>query len=174
MDINQFCKLTAGTSITLTKLANADYTASKLILKRVGVAPIVIAGVKNGSNWIYSLTAIATAEYPAGKYSYQVTESAEEDKIISASGIVQILPDLETADTAYDPRSADEIILDAVIAVMTGTASQKQRSVKVGDQEISFMSFAELAEKREYFEALVASQQSNANSGSIRATFIRR
>jgi hypothetical protein len=175
MEIENLKNFTAGETLTVTMPATAGYTSAKLILKKINLAAIIISGTLADSVWTFTVSAATTAGYAAGDYTYQATESSTTTKIVSAYGNLTIYANLETASTAFDPRSADEIILAAVIAVMSGTASQTQKYVQVGDRSLQYMSFSELAEKRAYFEQRVASAHAERTgengSGTIFTTF---
>lgn len=174
MNITELKTFTAGETLTVTMSATSGYTAAKLILKRINTAAIILVGSLSNGVWTFTQTAALTAGYAAGDYAFQVIENNSTEKTVSASGNVKIYANLETSAPAFDPRTADEIILEAVIAVMSGTASQTQRSVSVGDKSLQYMSFSELAEKRAYFENRVAdalAEKNGGGSGTIYTTF---
>lgn len=174
MNITELRTFTAGETLTATMSATSGYTAAKLILKRINTAAIILTGSLANDVWTFTQTATLTAGYAAGDYAFQVVENNATEKKVSASGNIKIYANLETSATAFDPRTADEVILDAVIAVMSGTASQTQRSVSVGDKSLQYMSFSELSEKRAYFENKVAdalAAKNGGGSGTIFTTF---
>ncbi len=174
MKIEDLRQFTAGESLTITATATTGMTAAKLIFKKINVAAIVLTGALSGGIWTFTASAATTAVFAAGDYTFQMYESSSTEKTIYSAHPVTIKPNLETSSTAFDPRSADEIILEAVIAVMSGTASQTQRSVSVGDKSLQYMSFSELAEKRAYFEERVyaaLAELDGGGSGTIFTTF---
>lgn len=172
MDISEFTYFTVGTTFNLLFRCKVGAVSSVLTLKTANHAKITLSATLTEGKWLFTASATQTANYAMGDYTYQITETFSDGSVeISYMGKARFMPNLATALDAYDPRSQDEIILEAINAVMTGTASQTQKRVTVGDKTLEYTPFKELAEKREYYENRVAYQNGSGTSGTILINF---
>jgi hypothetical protein len=90
----------------------------------------------------------------AGNWYYQSYVEKLTEKIHIASGVIAIIVDYSATGTV-DPRTWEEITLDAIRAVIQGRATANQSSVKVGDKELRYYSFDELLRLEESISARV-------------------
>ena len=125
------------------KHSKADSVAIKIKGKAVKVFQIV-----NGS------AQINTSDWTTGDY---VIQFFKDDEVIDQD-ILTVKQNLKYTDANYDPRSEAQKILEAINAVLAGRATQDQYHVKVGEKEISYCTFNELMNFKNYYQKLVARQ----------------
>lgn len=75
---------------------------------------------------------------------------------------IEIIQNLATAPEDFDPRSAAEITLDAIDAMLAGRATAQQRRVQLGDKSIEYSTFAELMQWRSHFQKEVRKERGEA------------
>ena len=73
-----------------------------------------------------------------------------EEEIVK-SEVWEIEQNLAFAPADFDPRPESVKILEAIEAFLTGTASQLQKRVKIGNTEIEYSSFEELQKWRIFY-----------------------
>lgn len=81
-----------------------------------------------------------------------------EDNLIKEEGNLLVKVNL-SIDTTQDYRSKYAVIVEAIEAMIAGTASRAQRNVKVGDKQIQYMSFSELKGILDYFKGKLKEQE---------------
>lgn len=81
-----------------------------------------------------------------------------EDNLIKEEGNLLVKVNL-SIDTTQDYRSKYAVIVEAIEAMIAGTASRAQKTVKVGDKEIQYMSFSELKAILDYFKGKLKEQE---------------
>jgi hypothetical protein len=102
----------------------------------------------------YLITFLHTDIYAPGIYKYIVYTESETERIQIDQGIFEMLPNLSSGDV----RTQNQIILDAINAMIAGIATKAQKSVTVGDKSISYLTLQELLTAKDYFEELVAQE----------------
>jgi hypothetical protein len=85
---------------------------------------------------IQELIAGTTSSWTAGAYSWEsrVEKAGEVYRI--ANGQIQILPNIAIASGNFDNRSAAEIALANVEAMLSGKATSGTRRYRIGDREL--------------------------------------
>lgn len=92
-----------------------------------------------------------------------------ENNLLKEAGTVVVIPSL-LIDANQDLQSNYQTIVDAIEKVLAGTASRAQRTVKVADKEIQYMSTNELLGLLSYFKGKVKEEQSAEQGGTNTAT----
>ena len=165
-DVTEFipAKLTAGTTLDLRVELSAypapTWTAT-LYLRGIGGA-FDIVGAADGSSHRLQATAVDTAAWAAGEYTYllRVTDGANVHNV--ESGRLELLPDLAQAEAGFDGRSHNRRVLDAVEAVLEKRASQDQERYRINNRELYRTPMAELIRLRTYYRNLVADEERRA------------
>lgn len=120
----------------------------------------------SGKICLYAPSSV-TSGWPATNYKYQILSNSG----LFETGEMLVQLNYLMSDTSDDPRSQNEILLDAVQAQLAGKATSAQSSMTVGDKSISYCSIAELFQLREYFACKVAEEKkkrSPLNGGLIK------
>lgn len=146
MDLTQFI---VGDTWSQTDTLS-DYPASagwvlktRFVYDGAGTA-FTLSSTASGDNHVTTATAAATAAWAAGICTWvQYVELGDVQKTI-ASGKITLLPDPRTASTALDLRSAAQVGLDAVRAVLRGTATAGILSYSIAGRTLQRYSIAEL------------------------------
>ena len=108
---------------TLSAYPAAEWTLSYTFTN--ATAKLSITAGKDGDTHVVSVAQATTAAYTAGRYDGfgQVTDGSETFSVWA--GGLEVLPDLATA-TSYDGRSHARVMLDAILALLEGRASDDQ------------------------------------------------
>lgn len=85
---------------------------------------------------------------PAGEYHVQGYVEKGGARFTVFADRITVLPDLVNAADDYDPRSFAERTLEAVEAVLSGTATRSQKKQKFDDTELEYFTLAELLSAR--------------------------
>lgn len=143
-------------------LSLVDYPASEWTLELAAANAtsfFKVTASADDDDHLLSIAAAVTATYGTGTYSYSITAvkgsggSLERYRVESSDLVV--LP-LIGGTAVQDTRSADERILDAIIATMEGRATTDQTSVSIDGTSISRMSWDELISARNEFQRRVS------------------
>lgn len=147
-----------------------NFSELKLKNKKADSAAIKTAGeaVK-----VYQLTDgqinINTDDWKTGQYIVQFFNS---DDVIAEQNLT-VKQNLKHVSTNYDPRSNAQKILDAINAVLEGRATAECYHVKVGQKQITYMSFSQLMNFKNYYEKEVKKQQGKATQIRHQKLFYR-
>lgn len=170
--------LTAGTSFNYSCKATDGYTSAVMTLKTASHAKITLSGTLTGGQWLFTASATATASYTVGDYVYQLIESNTSGVVrLVETGKLKVLVNLATADANYDPRSADEKMLEAVIAVMADNASESRGTISIDGATTTYRSFKDLENMKAYYEQRIEdayNEENGGGSGTIFTTFTRK
>jgi pectin methylesterase-like acyl-CoA thioesterase len=160
-------RIYAGETTAWT-LSLAAYPASEWTLELAAANAthyFAVEASADDDDHLLSITAAVTATYTAGTYPYSITvkkgagETLERYRI--ESGDLVVLPLIGGA-AVQDTRSADERILDAIIATMEGRASTDQTSVSIDGTSISRMTWDELISARNEFQRRVSRRKNRS------------
>ena len=125
--------------------ASAGWVLSHRLVLKSGVGAIsTITASASGDSHVTSVPAATTASWAPGVYTWAswVTKGSEVHNV--DSGEITLLPDPRTATGGLDMRSAAQIALDAVKAMLRGVASAGQRSYTINGRSLERYSIAEL------------------------------
>lgn len=95
---------------------------------------------------------------PAGQYFWQAYATKISDTTIKdlvASGRVEVLTDLSTQTGAYDGRTQNEVIWQAIKDMLAKKATRDQQSFTIGQRTIARIPFDQLVEFEKYYAKLV-------------------
>ncbi len=114
------------------KKSHDDYPATSWTLKYFFVILTdqkIITASPDGTDFLITITAVASAGYVVGRYSYQArVENVGGDKTTVGEGTIKVKPNLEAASSGADYRSHVKAVLDALEATILGKASSDQLS----------------------------------------------
>jgi hypothetical protein len=176
-------QLIAGDDWSWT-LGLPDYPAAQYTLKYFLRGPangdsldLTASTAPNGSDFLLTATADQTKNLGSGTYGWQQCILDGDGKRTELGrGQVQILADIASQTAPYDARSFVKKTLDAIQAVIQGTAGRVEKQYMVAGRELQLRSFDELTKlegeflnrfKREQIE----SGQAAGDSNLIRAGF---
>ncbi|NJD22644.1 MAG: hypothetical protein FIA82_08250 [Melioribacter sp.] len=123
-----------------------DYPASEfdcvLYLKLGTNNTITLTPTKDGDDFIFTKPSAFTESLPNGLYNYQYKfTNLDDDKIYVVPGQVQINSLLSSCE---DPRSEDQIVLDALIAARPKVAKRDYASVTINGKATTFKTLTEI------------------------------
>jgi hypothetical protein len=154
--------LTAGESLAAT-VAFDDYPASSGYTCRyefAGPSTFYAETTVSTDSYVLAVHYDVTAELAPGLYSYvgYVTATATDIRYKADSGTIRV---------KFNParKTRARVILDAVEALMEGRASDDQRTTKLGEVELQFMTPGDLMKWRNYWRQEVSAEISSAQQG---------
>ena len=101
----------------------------------------------------------------AGVKQYQLFQNNH----LKDSGNIVIIASL-LVDSGQSLLSKSQLIVQSIEAMLAGTASRAQRTVKVGDKEIQYMSTSQLLSLLDYFKGKVKEEEGIEEAGINEAT----
>jgi hypothetical protein len=107
-------------------------------------AEIEITATGSGTEYLIEVASATTAAYTVGTYEWQayITRDSDSERVTIGRGTIEVRPNRDAATT--DPRSHVKIVLDAVRAVMAGTATKELSSFSVEGLALTRRSVDEL------------------------------
>lgn len=158
---------TPGNGFSLTYLFN--------LLNPTNGTPVEmsVSTTPNGNNfWTYRDMSSPPSGIVGGEYKWasliQGTDNGTTIKQVYQRGVLTIFPDPATAS---DQRTQEEMILDALNAMIINMASLDQQEYTIGDRHIKKMDRAELMKYRDRFKSIVNAQRKKLSydSGNLKA-----
>lgn len=125
--------------------SNSSHTLSyQARLENSGSTVISVTASSSGSDYLIELSSSTTNAYTVGIYHWDayITRTSDSARIRIDNGQWEVVPNLASATT--DPRSSNKKILDAIVAVIEGRASQDQMSYSIAGRSLSRMSIDDL------------------------------
>ena len=155
-------QITAGTTVYWTKYF-PGYPASQFALKyslqRVG-GIITIAAAQNGTgdDFLISLDAITTGNYPPGCYTWTAYVEEGASRTGLARGTMSVLPSpLMALGTTHATR-----MLALIEAALEGRIPNGLENTNIDNQEIQRIPIAKLSQLQRIYQAKVANEQNSA------------
>lgn len=149
---------TIGDTISWTKAlpdypASAGWVLSYAFLGSAGK----FAATASASGDLHAVTiaAATSALLTAGTYSWQSYASLGSERYQVGAGTITIKANFAAITSATDTRAHAQKVLDAIEAVLEGTATSDQRRVKLGDKELERHSVGDLLKLRDYYKTEV-------------------
>lgn len=160
---------TAGLPFQAT-VALADYPAPAWTLTAYirGPKSIDLTASASAGAHLFAADAATTAEWPAGQYWYALRASNAGQLVEIERGQINIAPDLATAADGYDGRSANQIALDAINAVLAKRATLDQERYRINNRELYRTSIKDLLTLKSYYATAVRNENACKSGGKRR------
>ncbi|WP_446744289.1 hypothetical protein [Silvibacterium acidisoli] len=135
----------------------SGFSLSYIFLGQSAGYPVGGSMVANGpNNFVVTVPAATTAAWQPGSYRWQAyIHDANGNRYTVAEGITEILPNLENQTSGLDDREPDEKILDAIISMLSGKASQDAQEYEIAGRRLNRYSWTELMRMRSTYEKRV-------------------
>jgi hypothetical protein len=148
----------------------SDYPASTWTLTyrfKNAVGGFEIIATADGNNFAVTVLAATTAAYTsgAGTYAWAAQVSSGASKFTVDSGTLIVEPNLfaGTSTAASDQRTHNQIVLDAIKAVMESRASKDQQEYVIAGRKLVVTPIADLIKLFSFYEQRVAGEQAAEN-----------
>ena len=142
-------------SVSLPNYPASDGWVITLVFKAPGIAPISMVSVPDTDNLSHVLlsTSATTATYLPGRYKVQVfiTSSDSQRQTVGLTEI-ELMPDLLSTTSDYDPRTKNELALQAISDVLDGSASREVLEEMFKDAQFKYKSTNELIRLKNYYQ----------------------
>jgi len=148
-------------------IAVADYPASggwTLKYKAVSASGyFAIVSSASGDEHAVLADKTTTAGYPAGSYTLTKYVESATELIVLAEMPLTVKPDLAGQVAAFDNRGHVKKVLDAIEAVLEGTASTDQQEITIDGTTIKRRTVADLLKLRSQYLQYYQQEQTAAN-----------
>lgn len=140
-----------------------DYHATEWTLtyyfRGVGAGKDVVA-TADGSDFLVAMLPSVTDEFTAGTYSFDAVVDDGTDKHLVASGFVTVRVGLATVNvsTTVETRSANQIILDKVRAIISGSLDKNVQEYTINNRQLKHYTLKELVELEKHYAQKVAQE----------------
>lgn len=111
----------------------------------------------DGSGFLIEIPAATTETYEAGTYSFQAWLDNAGEKVLAASGQIEIRPSFASLQK-HDFRSHARIVLDNIQAVLQKTATLEQKSYSIDGRSLEKIPLPELLALRDVYRAEVRAE----------------
>lgn len=147
---------------------STDYPAPAwaMALHMRGVASIDLTATPDGTTHIIEADATTTAAWGAGRYWFTLRATNGIQVAEAGAGEIEVLPDLTTVTAGYDGRSANEIGLAAINAVLAKRATQDQQKYVINNRELWRTPIADLIKLAAFYKAAVNRERNKARGRS--------
>lgn len=136
---------------TLADYSAPDWTLKYTISGSAGGSLAAKSATGSGTTHTFVLTAAETAALSKGIFKLFGWVENGSTKIPISTTTLQVLANLFTAVTA-DQRTDNQIILDAIIAVIKGRATKAHVEIAIAGRNIMLLSPAELYKWQKFYE----------------------
>ena len=156
--------------------ANAGWVLKYKAVSASGYFALVSTAV--GADHAVSASKTDTAAYTAGTYTLTKYVESATELVTLAELPLTVKPAISGMTAAYDNRTHVKKVLDAIEAVLEGTASSDQLKVKLDDKEIQRFSIEELLKLRStyynYYQQELQAARLNAGQASGASRLLMR
>ena len=155
-------EIRAGDSITWQREFDTfppgdGFSLSYMFVGKSSGYPVSGAMIANGpNNYIVTVPGATTAAWITGHYRWQayITDQSG-NRYTVAEGVVEVLPNLQLATSGLDDREPDEIILDNIVTMLNGKASQDVQEYEIAGRRLNRYTWSELMTMRSTYEKRV-------------------
>ncbi len=149
--------ITAGDTVkwtkNLTHYKPEDGWTLKYYFVINGAQNVVTATDNGDSTHLATISAASSASYAVGIHDWQARAEKAGEKYTVDSGTMRVETNFETQTSGYDNRSHVKKTLDAIEAVIEGSASKEQQSYAIGGRSLSLAPKADLLMLRDKYRA---------------------
>jgi hypothetical protein len=155
------CSIEAGNTVViqmpLSGYLPTTWTAM-LCLSLNGATPTIITATSSGNDFVFTLSAAATAALSIGDYSYAIYVTASSERTTAQTGTITITQNLAVAATPSFAKAQVTLLQTAIAALNTTTRT----SVSLNGQSFTRASIAEYQRQLTYWEARVIRERREA------------
>ncbi len=122
------------------------------------------------SYYLFTATSATSSSFSPGHYHWQleITQTSSGNRIVVATGMFQILPDLDVNNS--DPRSHADIMLAKIQTILEGRADSDVSSYSIQGRSLAKMSISDLLSWRDYYRREVLKEKRDSNIRNGRQT----
>jgi len=143
----------------------ASYTATYVArISGGGASEITLTGTGQTTHYLFSVSSAISADFLPGHYYWQleIVRNSDSERIVVDRGEFYAIADLDVNQS--DPRSHAEIMVDKIESLLSGKADADVSSYSVAGRSLTKLTFSELLEARNYFQAEVAKEKARLDS----------
>lgn len=142
-------------------------------IKEGGSSEIKIAATVDDGHYLFTADSATTSDYNAGEYHWQleVTKTATGDRAVIGVGMLTVNDDLDI--NGADPRTHAEIMVAKIKSILEGKADSDVSNYAIGGRSLTKMSFTELMDVLDVYEAKVIRQKAAHNKNKTATIKVR-
>lgn len=148
--------LTFDSLLTLPAYPAPEWSLT-LIMR--GPSAVVLVATPERNQHHFRATAAQTATWQPGTYWFSLRATRGEDVVEIESGQLVVTPDMASASAGYDGRTAAQIALEAIEAVLAKRATMDQERYRINNRELYRTPIAELIRLRNLYREEVRREQ---------------
>lgn len=124
-----------------------------------GVTEIQLPGEAYGSDYLFSVSSTASADFVAGYYYWQLeaVRNSDSERIVVDRGYFTAIADLDV--NGADPRSHAQIMIDKIESLLEGKADSDVANYEIAGRKLTKLSFKELMDARNYYRSQLIMEQ---------------
>lgn len=124
-----------------------------------GVTEIQLPGTAYGSDYLFSVSSVDSADFVAGYYHWQLEAVRDSDgeRVVVDRGYFTAIADLDV--NGADPRSHAEIMIDKIESLLEGKADSDVANYEIAGRKLTKLSFKELMDARNYYRSQLLMEQ---------------
>lgn len=142
--------------------ASSGWVATLYLNPRAGGTATSVTGTASGADHLLQVSATTTATWAAGWWAWEIWMAKGAERYRLEAGQLQVVAGLIGAAAGTDTRSAAEVGLDAVRAMIRGTATAGVKRYRIGGRELERYSIDELVTLESKLAADVQREQAAA------------
>lgn len=146
--------------IDLQDYDNSLYTMTYVArITAGGSTEIQLPGTAYGSDYLFSVSSVDSADFVAGYYHWQLEAVRDSDgeRVVVDRGYFTAIADLDV--NGADPRSHAEIMIDKIESLLEGKADSDVANYEIAGRKLTKLSFKELMEARDYYRSQLMMEQ---------------
>lgn len=142
---------------------------------RSAAGKLDITATADGVSFKVQVPAADTAALAPGDYTFDgyVTNSSTSERYRVRHGVVTVQPDLAAQTAAYDARSFNQKMLDAIRAVLQGQATKAVAEYRIQGRELKYLSPADLVKWESYYASKVRAEKGLGQGRKLGVAFVR-
>jgi len=155
----------------ISGITYSEYSLTYQLTPFGGGSPVEVEATAEAAQFTVAVDGTLTPT--AGRYSWRelLLKTGSTGTQVIASGLIEVRPDPATDTT--DPRTPEQVVLDAINDLLAGKFSQDVQSATVRGRSIIHMSIEELLAAKSAYEALVAQDASGETAPSVVLGYFR-
>lgn len=131
-----------------------------------GPSVIDIAASVDLGKHLFNVGADVTATWAVGRYDYAIRAARTSEVFGVETGVIEILPNLDSATVGFDGRTHAERVLESIEAVLEQRATMDQQRYRINNRELDRTPITDLLKLRDVYRAEVHREKARARGDS--------
>ena len=146
----------------------------RLVPRTSAASAADVTGTQDGDDWLVRVAASTTAAWPAGEYGWAAWVEKAGEVYTIETGQITVLPNPRSMVPGTDSRSAAELALANVQAMLQGRATSAVESYTINGRQLKYYPLTDLLRMESKYKADVDRERVAAGLPSMYGSGIRR